>query len=149
VKGPPVFPRSADEGGTAHAESRISRALTSATAKRLFNLSGPDFNEARRHTSFYSTYKSVELDGNYHRPQKMTALPGNTMNHLLIETDLAHLEQIINRVASSHGLSLSYWRNRVDSLLSMRLMPAQRKRIAHIEAVISMLEQAASSTSCR
>jgi hypothetical protein len=81
--------------------------------------------------------------------EKMTALPGNTMNHLLIETDLAHLEQIINRVASSHGLSLSYWRNRVDSLLSMRLMPAQRKRIAHIEAVISMLEQAASSTSCR
>jgi hypothetical protein len=104
--------------------------------------------KTRRHTSFCSTYKSIELDGNNQRPRKMTALPGNTMNHLLIETDLAHLEQIINRVASSHGLSLSYWRNRVDAFLSMRLMPAQRKRIAHIEAVISMLEQAASSA-CR
>jgi hypothetical protein len=80
----------------------------------------------------------------------MTALPGNTMNHLLIETDLAHLEQIITQVASSHGLSLSYWRNRVDSFLSMSLMPAQRKRIGYIDAVISTLEQAASSNpSCR
>ncbi|WP_213763456.1 hypothetical protein [Caballeronia sp. dw_19] len=66
------------------------------------------------------------------------------MNHLLIETDLAHLEQIINRIASSHGLSLSYWRTRVDSVLSMSLMPTQRKRIGHIEAVISMLEKTAS-----
>jgi hypothetical protein len=65
------------------------------------------------------------------------------VNHLLIETDLAHLEQIINRIASSHGLSLSYWRNRVDSVLSLSLMPAQRKRVGHIDAVISMLEQAA------
>jgi hypothetical protein len=79
----------------------------------------------------------------------MTALPGNTMNHLLIETDLAHLERIINRIASSHGLSLSYWRNRVDSVLSMSLMPAQRKRIGHINAVISMLEQAALSKTSR
>jgi len=72
------------------------------------------------------------------------------MNHRLIETDLVHLEKIINRVASSHGLSLSYWRNRVDSFLSMRLMPAQRKRIAHIETIIATLEQAASSkTSCQ
>jgi len=67
------------------------------------------------------------------------------VNHLLIETDLAHLERIINRLASSHGLSLSYWRNRIDSFLSMRLMPAQRKRIAHIEAIIATLEQAALS----
>ncbi|SOE59004.1 hypothetical protein SAMN05414139_01458 [Burkholderia sp. D7] len=66
------------------------------------------------------------------------------MNHLLIETDLAHLERIINRIASSHGLSLSYWRHRVDCVLSMSLMPAQRKRIGHIDAVISMLEQSAS-----
>jgi hypothetical protein len=79
----------------------------------------------------------------------MTALPGNTMNHLLIETDLAHLEQIINRIASSHGLSLTYWRNRVDSVLSMSLMPAQRKRIGHIDAVISMLEQTALSKTSR
>jgi len=59
VKGPLAFPRSQAERGTAHAQGRISRALTSATAKRLFNLSGPDFNEARRHTSFYSTYKAL------------------------------------------------------------------------------------------
>ena len=75
--------------------------------------------------------------------RKKTALLGNTMNHRLIETDLAHLELIINQIASSHGLSLSYWRSRVDSVLSMSLMPAQRKRIGHIDAVVSMLEQAA------
>lgn len=79
----------------------------------------------------------------------MTALAGNTMNHVLIETDIAHLEQIINRIASSHGLSLSYWRKRVDSVLSMSLMPAQRKRIGHIDAAISMLEQTASSKTSR
>jgi len=71
------------------------------------------------------------------------------MNHQLIETDLAHLEQIIHRIASSHGLSLSYWRKRVDSVLSMSLMPAQRKRIGHIDAVISMLEQSASRQTSR
>ncbi|MGX7002583.1 hypothetical protein [Caballeronia sp. KNU42] len=81
--------------------------------------------------------------------RKKTALLGNTMNHRLIETDLAHLEQIINQIASSHGLSLSYWRSRVDSVLSMSLMPAQRKRIGHIDAVISMLEQTASSKTSR
>jgi hypothetical protein len=81
--------------------------------------------------------------------QKKTALQGNTMNHRLIETDLAHLELIINQIASSHGLSLSYWRSRVDSVLSMSLMPAQRKRIGHIDAVVSMLEQAASSKTSR
>jgi hypothetical protein len=63
------------------------------------------------------------------------------MNHQLIESDLAHLERIVNRIAPGHGLSLSYWRRRVDSVLSMSLMPAQRKRIAHINAVISMLEE--------
>jgi hypothetical protein len=79
----------------------------------------------------------------------MTALLGNTMNHLLVETDLAHLERIISRITSNHGLSLAYWRNRVNSVLSMSLMPAQRKRIGHIDAVISMLEQSASSQTSR
>jgi hypothetical protein len=109
-----------------------------------FNSSGPDFNEVPCRSGFYKTYKSLEPDGNNQRPQKMTALPGNTMNHQLIETDLVHLEHIINRIASSHGLSLSYWRQRVDSVLSMSLMPSQRKRIGHIDAVISMLEKTAS-----
>jgi hypothetical protein len=66
------------------------------------------------------------------------------MNHQFLERDLAHLERIISRIASSHGLSLGYWRKRVDSMLSMSLMPSQRKRIAHIAAVISTLEATAS-----
>jgi hypothetical protein len=67
------------------------------------------------------------------------------LNNYLVEKDLAHLERVVNRIASSHGLSLSYWRKRVDSMLSMTLMPAQRKRIGQINAVIRMLEETDSS----
>ena len=67
------------------------------------------------------------------------------MNNYLIEKDLAHLERVVNTIASSHGLSLSYWRMRVDSMLSMTLMPAQRKRIGQVNAVILMLEETDSS----
>jgi len=62
------------------------------------------------------------------------------LNNYLIEKDLAHLERVVNKIASSHGLSLSYWRRRVDSMLSLKLMPAQRKRIGQVNAVILMLE---------
>jgi hypothetical protein len=52
-------------------EAPISRALTSAAAKRLlFNLSGLDFNAAPSHAGFYNAYKSVEPNGNNQRPQK-------------------------------------------------------------------------------
>jgi hypothetical protein len=74
----------------------------------------------------------------------MTAQREIKMNHQFVERDLAHLERIVNRIASSHGLSLSYWRKRVDSMLSMSLIPTQRKRIVHVAAVISMLEATAS-----
>jgi hypothetical protein len=67
------------------------------------------------------------------------------LNNYLVEKDLAHLERVVNRIASSHGLSLSYWRKRVDSMLSMTLMPAQRKRIGQINAVVRMLEETDSS----
>jgi hypothetical protein len=67
------------------------------------------------------------------------------LNNYLIEKDLVHLERVVNKIASSRGLSLSYWKKRVDSMLSMTLMPAQRKRIGHINAVISMLEETESS----
>ncbi|OTP69920.1 hypothetical protein [Caballeronia sordidicola] len=62
------------------------------------------------------------------------------MNNYLIEKDLVHLERVVNKIAASHGLSLSYWRKRVDSMLSLTLMPAQRKRVGQIHAAISMLE---------
>jgi hypothetical protein len=63
------------------------------------------------------------------------------LKNYLIEKDLAHLERVVHKIASSHGLSLPYWRKRVDSMLSMTLMPAQRKRIGRINVVISMLEE--------
>jgi hypothetical protein len=62
------------------------------------------------------------------------------LNNYLIERDLTHLERVVHKIASGHGLSLAYWRKRVDSMLSETLMPGQRKRIGQINVIISMLE---------
>ncbi len=64
------------------------------------------------------------------------------MNHRQIETDILHLEQVIRRISTEDTIPLSYWRNRVDSVSSNALVPAQQSRMRRINDMLAQLEGA-------
>jgi len=64
------------------------------------------------------------------------------MNHRQVEIDICHLESVVNRTGSRHGLSLSYWRGRVDLVMALDLVPSQRIRANRISAALAVFEAA-------
>ena len=62
------------------------------------------------------------------------------MNHRQIETDILHLEQVISRISAEDRIPLAYWRNRIDSVTSNALVPAQQSRMQRINLRLSQLE---------
>lgn len=62
------------------------------------------------------------------------------MNHHQIEKDIQHLEHVIRRLSGSDRIPLSYWRNRVDSVLNAELVPSQAIRVKRINEVLRALE---------
>jgi hypothetical protein len=62
------------------------------------------------------------------------------MNHRQIETDILHLERIIGRISPEDRIPLSYWRNRIASVASSALVPAQQSRIQRIHDRLTQLE---------
>jgi hypothetical protein len=62
------------------------------------------------------------------------------MNHRQIETDISHLEQVIGRISAEDRIPLSYWRNRVDSVASSAVVPAQLSRMQRINDRLEKLE---------
>jgi hypothetical protein len=64
------------------------------------------------------------------------------MNHRQIETDILHLEQVIRRISPEDRIPLSYWRNRINSVSSNALVPAQLSRMQRINNMLAQLESA-------
>jgi hypothetical protein len=64
------------------------------------------------------------------------------MNHRQIETDILHLEQVIRRISPEDRIPLSYWRNRINSVSSNALVPAQLSRMQRINNMLAHLESA-------
>jgi hypothetical protein len=64
------------------------------------------------------------------------------MNHRQIETDILHLEHVIRRISAADTIPLSYWRNRIDSVSSNTLVPAQLSRMRRIHDLLTQLESA-------
>jgi len=62
------------------------------------------------------------------------------MNHHQIEKDIQHLEHVIGRLSGSDRIPLSYWRNRVDSVLTAELVPSQAQRVKRINEALCALE---------
>jgi hypothetical protein len=62
------------------------------------------------------------------------------MNHRQIETDILHLEQMIRRISAEDRIPLSYWRNRINSVSSNALVPAQLSRMQRINDMLAQLE---------
>jgi hypothetical protein len=62
------------------------------------------------------------------------------MNHRQIEMDIRHLEQVIRRISADDRIPLSYWRNRINSVCSNALLPAQQSRMRRINDLLEQLE---------
>jgi len=62
------------------------------------------------------------------------------MNQQQVEKDIRHLESIVSRLGCRHGLSITYWRDRIDVVLAMQLVPTQRERAMRLRAVLPKLE---------
>ncbi|PXW16052.1 hypothetical protein [Paraburkholderia caballeronis] len=62
------------------------------------------------------------------------------MNHHQLEKDIQHLEHVISRLSGADRIPLSYWRNRVDSVLTAELVPSQALRVKRINEALSALE---------
>jgi len=62
------------------------------------------------------------------------------MNHHQIESDIRHLEQVVRRLSGSDRIPLSYWRKRVDSVLTAELVPSQAQRVRRISDALCELE---------
>lgn len=74
------------------------------------------------------------------RPEKVERIPGAVMNHQQLEKDIQHLENVIARLSGSDRIPLSYWRNRVDSVLTAELVPSQAQRVKRINEALRALE---------
>jgi len=62
------------------------------------------------------------------------------MNHHQLEKDIQHLEHVIARLSREDRIPLSYWRDRVDRVLSSQLVPAQANRVKRLNEVLRQLE---------
>ncbi|KFX66654.1 hypothetical protein [Paraburkholderia fungorum] len=58
-----------------------------------------------------------------------------------IDKEIAHLERVFGLISANDRIPLSYWRQRLLMLPRTSLMPAQRARLARLEAVLQSLEQ--------
>ncbi|CAB3656384.1 hypothetical protein LMG24238_01431 [Paraburkholderia sediminicola] len=62
------------------------------------------------------------------------------MNHLQIEKDIQHLENVITHISAEDRIPLSYWRNRINSVSGAALVPAQANRVKRLNAALAALE---------
>ena len=62
------------------------------------------------------------------------------MNHLQLEKDIQHLENVITHISAEDRIPLSYWRNRINSVSGAALMPTQANRVKRLNAALAALE---------
>ncbi|MCX4164195.1 MULTISPECIES: hypothetical protein [Paraburkholderia] len=62
------------------------------------------------------------------------------MNHQQLEKDIEHLEHVMPRISADDRIPLSYWRNRVNSVLAAILVPSQASRVKRLNEALLVLE---------
>ncbi|WP_373683006.1 hypothetical protein [Paraburkholderia sp. UYCP14C] len=56
------------------------------------------------------------------------------MSYQDIDKEIAHLEVVFNALSARDRFPLSYWHRRLLALNRSSMVPAQRQRVAHLEA---------------
>ncbi|MBN3767564.1 hypothetical protein [Burkholderia sp. Ac-20365] len=62
------------------------------------------------------------------------------MDNYQLESELQHLERVLSHMAAEHRFPLTYWRNRLNAVLSARLVPSQLKRARKLDDLLRALE---------
>lgn len=91
------------------------------------------FEYLRKIRKYVDTPACVSLNG--------LSLPGATVNHHQLEKDIEHLEHVIARLSGQDRIPLSYWRGRVESVMSADLVPSQVQRVKRLKEALCELEQ--------
>jgi hypothetical protein len=65
------------------------------------------------------------------------------VNHHQLEKDIEHLERVIARLSGGDRIPLSYWRGRLDMVLSANLVPNQAQRVKRLNEALCALEDRA------
>nr|WP_233856879.1 hypothetical protein [Paraburkholderia sp. HD33-4] len=72
------------------------------------------------------------------------------MSYQDIDKEIAHLEVVFNALSARDRFPLSYWHRRLLALNRSSMVPAQRQRVAHLEARLrsigARLDQLADAT---
>jgi len=63
------------------------------------------------------------------------------MSYHDIDKEIAHLEVVFGLISTRDRFPLCYWHQRLCTLLCASLMPAQRARIARLEATLRSLRE--------
>lgn len=63
------------------------------------------------------------------------------MSYHDIDKEIAHLEVVFGLISTRDRFPLSYWHERLCALHSASLMPAQRVRLARLEATLHSLRE--------
>jgi len=65
------------------------------------------------------------------------------MDHCHVELDLEHLERIVARISACDRIPLSYWRKRVNSVLTAARLPSHIERAKKLIGALDSLELSA------
>ena len=58
------------------------------------------------------------------------------MSYQDIDKEIAHLEAVFHVLSAHDRFPLSYWHRRLHALNRSSMVPAQRQRVAHLEATL-------------
>jgi hypothetical protein len=72
-------------------------------------------------------------------PARHFCLRKHQMSHQDIDKEIAHLERVFGMISARDRFPLSYWHKRLNALPRAAMMPAQRQRIARLEATLRAL----------
>lgn len=61
------------------------------------------------------------------------------MSYQDIDKEIAHLEVVFGLISTRDRFPLSYWHRRLHALHRSSLMPAQRARVARLEATLRLV----------
>jgi hypothetical protein len=63
------------------------------------------------------------------------------MSYQDIDKEIAHLELVFGKISARDRFPLSYWHRRLLALHRLAMMPAQRQRVARLEATLRTFGQ--------
>jgi hypothetical protein len=65
---------------------------------------------------------------------------GKTVNHHQLDVEIQHLEYVIRLISANDRIPLSYWRNRLNAVSAVAVIPSQVSRVKRLNDALRELE---------